>query len=131
MARTYGREQNADGSLKRTANGGYVWIEVSTDASGHDGFVSLTTMAQCLQLVKGESAFYSQYGISSPQAVISQVYPDYDVQLTQQQFQSKFAALTITRSPNGKKEDDGSVSPIYNIAAVLLNGTAIQTQVGI
>jgi hypothetical protein len=59
------------------------------------------------------------------------VYPDYDVQVTQQQFQQYFALLSIARSPNGVQEDDGSVSPVYNINAVLLNGTQIQATVGI
>lgn len=131
MARTYGRATNPDGSLQRTTNGGYVWMEIDSDASGHDGYVWLTTLAQCLQLVKGESAFYSQYGISTPEALISQIYPDYDVQLTQQQFQPYFASLNIAASPYGKQESDGSVSPVYNISAVLLDGTKIQAQVGI
>jgi hypothetical protein len=131
MARTYGRAQNPDGSLQRTANGGYVWTTIQTDSAGQDGYVWLSTLAQCLQLVKGESAFYANYGISSPQAIITQVYPDYDVQVTQQQFQQYFALLSIARSPNGVQEDDGSVSPVYNINAVLLNGTQIQATVGI
>ncbi|WP_321868593.1 hypothetical protein [Paraburkholderia tropica] len=131
MARTYGRLQNSDGTMERTANGGYVWIEIDSQSNSNDGYVWLATLCQCLQLVKGESAFFSQYGISSPQAVISQVYPDYDVQVTQQQFQSKFASLTITRSPSGKLEDDGSTSPVYNVFAVLLDGTTVQTTVGI
>jgi hypothetical protein len=131
MARTYGRKTNPDGSMQRTANGGYVWFEIDSDSTGHDGYVWLTTLAQCLKLVKGESAFYANYGISSIQAVITQVYPDYDVQITQQQFQPYFALLSIARSPNGVQQDDGSVSPVYNINAVLLDGTQIQASVGI
>jgi hypothetical protein len=131
MARTYDRALNADGSFQRTANGGYVWKTVQTDSNGFDGYVWLATLTQCLLLVKGESAFYANYGISSIQAVITQVYPDYDVQITQQQFQQYFALLSIARSANGVQEDDGSVSPVYNINAVLLNGTMIQKTVGI
>lgn len=131
MARTYGRKTDGQGNMLRTANGGYQWIEINTDQTGHDGYVRLATLAQCLQLVKGESAFYSQFGISTPSAIISQVYPDYDVHTTQQQFSQYFASLTITRSPNGRVEDDGSVSPVYNITAVLMDGTELSTTVGI
>lgn len=130
MARTYGRLQNPDGTYQRNADGSYKWIVVETDANGQNGYVWLTTLAQCLQLVLGESPFYAQYGIPSIQSVLTQVYPDYYVQRTQQQFQKYFTSLSIIRSSNTTPDASGQVNPTYLITAVLLDGTIVQTTVG-
>lgn len=86
--RTYGRVKVGD-ALE--------WREVTTDANGFNDQVYLTTLAQVLLLNRGESPFYSDYGIPAQQSVIQQVFPDYYVTLTQQQFAGFFAALTVSK----------------------------------
>ena len=76
--RTWGRVFSPDGS--------YQWVRVNTDANGSSDGVWLTTLLQCLQLNLGESPFYANYGIPAEQSVIQQLWPDYNVLLTQQQF---------------------------------------------
>jgi hypothetical protein len=87
--RTFGRTYSSNGS--------YQWVEVDTDANGNNDAVWLTTLLQCLQLNLGESPFYSQYGIPAEQSVIQQLWPDYNVMLTQKQFAGYFASLVIAK----------------------------------
>ena len=131
MARTYGRLQNKDGTFQRTADGSYKWIVVQTDANGQNGYVWLTTLCQCLQLVLGESPFYAQYGIPSIQSVLTQVYPDYYVQRTQQQFQQYFTSLSVIRTTNTTPDASGQINPTYLITVVLLDGTIVQMTVDV
>lgn len=112
--RTYGRRYSQDGS--------YTWIVVETDPSGSNDSVWLTTLLQVLQLNLGESPFYAQYGISSEQAVIQQMWPDYDVARTQQQFAGYFAALIISRAPDAK-------TPTYNVNVTTNTGVKITATV--
>jgi hypothetical protein len=128
--RTYGRLQNKDGSFQRNADGSFVWQVIETDANDQNGYVWLTTLCQCLQLILGESPFYAQYGIPSTQSVLTQVYPDYYVQITQQQFQQYFASLVIYRA-TAQPDSSGQTNPVYYITAVLLNGTVINRTVPI
>lgn len=96
--RTWGRSYLPDGS--------YQWVKVSTDADGSQDAVWITTLLQCLQLNLGESPFYASYGIAALQSVIQQLWPDYSVATTQQQFAQYFANLVITKgsgpTPNYK-----------------------------
>lgn len=87
--RTYGRVKNPDGTLR--------WVVVSTDPDGSNDYVWLTTLAQCLLLNLGESPFYGNSGIPAQQSVIQQIFPDFYVSLTQQQFAPHFAALTVAK----------------------------------
>lgn len=112
--RTYGRIFNSDGT--------YTWQVVQTDPNGSNDKVRLTTLCQVLKLNLGESPFYAQYGISAQQSVIQQLWPDYDVARTQQQFAGYFAALLIGRAP-------GAQTPTYNVNVTANNGTQIKTQV--
>lgn len=121
--RTYGRVTNSDGSKK--------WVQVNTDSNGMDSYVWLTTLCQTLLGVLGESPFYAQYGIPSIQSVLTQVYPNYFVQRTQQQYSQYFASLQISKATNTTPNRDGSVDLIYNVSAILLDGTVINTQVAI
>lgn len=90
--RTYGRITNLDGSQS--------WVEVSTDPStGDNSLVFLTALIQCLKLNLGESPFWANYGIPAQQAVLQQIFPDYYVALTQQQFAGYFASLQIAKIP--------------------------------
>jgi hypothetical protein len=108
--RTYGRIYDELGN--------YRWVQINTDANGFEDSVMLTTLCQVLQLNLGESPFFANYGIPQYQTVITQVYPDYYVMQTQQQFASLFASLTITRIPNVD-------SPQYNIRAVSHSGAIL------
>ena len=85
--RTYGRVYNPDGT--------WTWTKVETDAQGNNDYVWITTLIQCLQLVLGESPFYSNYGIPAEQSVLQQVPPDVYVTATQQRFAGHFASLII------------------------------------
>lgn len=105
--RTYARIKQEDGTWK--------WATVETDASGDNTYVWLNTLVQCLKLVKGESPFYAQYGIGSIKAVQQSIFPDFDVNLTQQQFAQYFASLQITRVSGNP--------PTYNVVAIAPNGT--------
>lgn len=112
--RTYGRLTNSDGSKS--------WIEVDTDANGFNDNVYLTTLCQTLKLNLGESPFYSNYGIPAQQSVIQQVFPDFYVALTQQQFAPYFASLIIQRV-------QASFPPVYNVTARCHSGAVLQQQV--
>lgn len=89
--RTYGRITNADGTK--------TWVEVQTDANGHDDYVWITTLIQCLKLNLGESPFYANYGIPAKPTIVQQVYPDFYVARTQQQFTAFFASLIVAKLP--------------------------------
>lgn len=112
--RTFGRTYNPDGT--------YVWKVVETDPNGSNDAVWLTTLLQCLQLNLGESPFYSQYGISAQQSVMQQLWPDYDVARTQQQFAGYFAALIISRVP-------GAQNPTYKVNVTTNNGVKLTATV--
>lgn len=89
--RTYGRQTQADGSLK--------WVEVSTAADGNNDLVWIVTLCQTLKLVLNESPFFANYGIPAIQSVITQVFPDFYVSRTQQQYAQYFASLIVYRQP--------------------------------
>ncbi len=112
--RTYGVIQTAGGPL---------WVEVTTDPSGQNDAVYLTTLCQVLLLNLGESPFYANYGIPSFVSVQTQIPPDLYVARTQAQFAPFFASLTIARAT----AVDGS--PIYNISVVSHTGASIGVQV--
>lgn len=109
--RTYGRVWDA--------NGDPTWVVVQTDANGNNDQVYLTTLGQVLKLNLGESPFYANYGIPQYQTVVTQVFPDYYAMMTQMQFASFFAALSINRVPQTNP-------PTYNVTAVTHNGAILQ-----
>ena len=111
--RTYGRVTNEYGVK--------TWVEVTTDANGHSDYVWITTLLQCLQLVLGESPFFSNYGIPAYQDVRQQVFPDYYVMQTQQQFSGFFASLTVAKL--------NEFNPTYNITVLTSQGTVVEAQV--
>lgn len=104
--RTYGRTWNEDGT--------YQWVQVSTDASGDDSAVWLTTLVQCLKLNLNESPFYAANGIPAQPSVVQQLFPDFYVALTQQFFAPYFASLIIT------KQD--SPTPTYQVNVTTKQG---------
>lgn len=103
--RTYGRN-----SLN-------VWVEIDDP-----NYVQLATLAQTLRLQTGESPFFANYGIPANQSVLTQIPPDAAVARTQTQFAPFFASLAVNRVI-------GITVPTYNIRAVFLNGTIIQSTV--
>ena len=101
--------------------GSLVWSTVTTDANGNNEYVYLTWMIQVLKLILGESPFYANYGIPAVQSVVTQLFPDFYVAMTQQQFQKYFASLIISKVP--------STTPTYNVNVLFFNGTTIQETV--
>lgn len=111
--RTYGRIVDDDGNLQ--------WVEVETDSAGFNDYVYLTTLIQCLKLVIGESPFFADYGIPAKASVVQQVFPDYYVANTQQQFSSFFASLIIAREDNP--------SPTYKVNVTTNQGVKIAASI--
>lgn len=119
--RTYGRIQdgyNEDQSPK------YIWVEVQTAADGSNDLVYVTTLAQVLKLNLNESPFYANYGIPAKQSVLTQIFPDYYVYITQQQFAPYFASLIITRMPQ-------VTTPTYMVNVLTHQGTRLNYNVPI
>lgn len=112
--RTWGRVADENGSLK--------WVKVESDENGDFSYGWLTTLIQTLKLILGESPFYSQYGIPAQQSIVTQIYPDYFVNITQQQFAGYFASLTVTKV-------QGAANPTYDIHAVFFNGVTYRGEV--
>jgi hypothetical protein len=113
--RTYGRVDDGAGNLQ--------WVEVETQPNGANDYVYITTLAQCLKLVLGESPFYANHGIPSEQAIIQQIFPDFYVNQTQQQFAGYFASLIVTKIPDP--------TPTYRINIVTNYGTSVQREIPI
>lgn len=114
--RSYGRIFNEDGT--------YTWVEIDTDANGFNDAIFATTLIQCLKLNLGESPFYSQYGIPAKQSVIQQIWPDYNVALTQQQFASFFASLIIAKQAQ-------ALVPTYTVNIVTNQGAKLIATVAV
>ena len=113
--RTYGRVKQADGTSK--------WVKVSEDPAGNFEYGYATTLIQCLKLSLGESPFYANYGIPAQRSVITQIFPDYYVTQTQQQFSPYFASLSVSKVQSN--------TPTYNVDVVLTNGTKLQQTVAV
>jgi hypothetical protein len=111
--RTYGRITNADGSK--------TWVEVSTDAAGHDDYVWITTLIQVLKLSLNESPFYADYGIPAQRSVVQQVYPDYYVAVTQAQFAPRFASLIVSKVEGAE--------PTYKVDLTTNQGVRVQRRI--
>lgn len=94
--RTYGRIYASE---QDRLNGVLTWVEVDPDpATGLTDMIYATTLIQVLKLSLGESPFYANYGIPAQQSVLTQVYPDFYMARTQQQFSIYFASLIISRA---------------------------------
>ena len=103
---------------------GKKWVEVTTTPEGFEDFVWLTTLIQCLKLNLGESPFYAQYGIPAKPSVVQQVFPDFYVARTQQQFAGFFAALLISKEPD-------PATPIYRVNVTTHQGIKLNAEVPI
>lgn len=104
-----------------TTSDDYGWVEVSTDANGFDDAVWLTTLAQVLQLGLNESPFFGNYGIPAQQSVVTQIFPDYYVTLTQQNFSQYFLALLVSKVQ--------SLNPTYSVNATANPGAILMNPV--
>jgi hypothetical protein len=118
--RTYGRVYNEDGS--------YTWVVVCTDANGHNDAVYLTTLVQVLKLNLNESPFYGNYGIPAEPSVMMQIFPDFHVTRTQQQFAPFFASLIVSKV-DGATDSQGAPEPSYNINVVTHLGAKSELKV--
>jgi hypothetical protein len=101
--RTYGRD-----SVTRQ------WAIVETNAQGFDDAVWITTLVQTLRLNLGESPFFANYGIPAHPSVVQQIFPDYYVAFTQQQYAPHFASLLVTKVPGP--------APVYSISVTTEQG---------
>lgn len=100
-----------------------VWEAVTTDASGSNDYVYVTNLAQVLLLNQGESPFFANYGIPAQRSVVTQVFPDYYIALTQTQFSPYFASLIVSKVT--------SPTPAYNINLVTQQGVAVAASIPI
>ncbi len=75
-------------------------MEVTTDANGFNSAVMITALAQTLKLNLNESPFYADWGIPAHQSVMTRVFPDYYVKLTQQRYSTQFASLNVVSVPD-------------------------------
>ena len=119
--RTYGRIPNpayVPGGAARQ----FLWVEVTTDASGNNDLVYLTTLCQVLKLSLGESPFYANYGLPARQSVVQQVWPDFYVSLVQQTFSPYFAMLSISKQT-------GTTTPTYNVNVITHSGVSLNAVV--
>jgi hypothetical protein len=115
--RTYGRTQNV-------LTGKKTWWVVKTDINGFNDSVFLTTLAQVCKLNLGESPFFSNYGIPAHPSVVTQIFPDFYLVLTQQQFAPYFASLILAIIPDAVDED-GRPAPAYRINVLTNYGSLI------
>lgn len=119
--RTYGRTQDVTTGVKK-------WWIVTTDVNGFNDGVYLTTLAQVCKLNLGESPFFGNYGIPAHPSVVLQVFPDFYMVRTQQQFAGFFASLIVTPAPiaqGAADSDDGRPVPAYNISVLTNYGSVI------
>jgi hypothetical protein len=86
------------------------------------GYIWLATLVQTLRLSTNESPYYANYGIPAQTSVNTQIPPDIALNTIQQQYAPYFKSLTILRQQN-------TTNPTYNIRAVFLDGTTIQSVV--
>src|SRR5215475_12470975 len=115
--RTYGRTQDVRSGAK-------TWWVVTTDNNGYNDSVWLTTLAQVIKLNLGESPFFANYGIPAHPSVVLQVYPDFYMARTQQQFAGYFASLILTKQPDAT-DDDARPAPAYQINILTNYGSMI------
>ena len=119
--RVYGRKYNTDVT--------YTWSEVTTDSNGYNDAVYVTALCQVLQLQTGESPFYADYGIPAQPCIVSQVFPDYSVYMTQQRYSPYFTSLKVTKV-NARNQYDVQ-TPVYNIQVITQQGSVINLNVPI
>jgi hypothetical protein len=118
--RTYGRTRNV-------LTGAKTWWMVTTDINGFNDGVWLTTLAQVCKLNLGESPFFANYGIPAHPSVVLQIFPDFYMIRTQQQFSGYFASLILIKQPDAV-DQDLRPAPSYLINVLTNYGSRIGVQ---
>jgi len=113
MLRIWGRVYNPDGT--------WTWQAVETTPDGNNDNVYITNLIQVLKLNLNESPFYATYGIPAYDSVVTQVFPDYYVTLTQNKFSGYFASLIVNKVTDP--------TPTYNIRLTTNAGAVVTTQI--
>lgn len=108
--RVWGRPRNRDGTMGS-------WQAVETDADGNNDMVYVTALCQVLLLNLGESPFYGNFGIPAIQSVMQQVWPDFYVVYTQQQYSQFFASLIVSK--------ENTFDPTYMINIITHQGVKL------
>jgi len=119
--RTYGRTRDV-------LTGKKTWWVVTTDINGFNDSVWLTTLAQVCKLNLGESPFFASFGIPAHPSIVTQIYPDFYMIRTQQQFAPYFASLIMIPAPipqGDPASDNGRPVPAYNITVLTNYGSII------
>jgi len=100
------------------------WVAVESDANGDFSYGWLTTLIQTLKLNLGESPFYPQAGIPAQQCIVTQIAPDYYVNLVQQQFSPYFSTLSVTK-------DTSQLTPTYTVDVVFRSGERVYKSIAV
>lgn len=98
------------------------WQVWETDATGNNGLVYLGALFDVLALPRGASPIFGAAGVGSQQAVMTQVWPDYDVNVIQQQYAQYFESLAIIRV-------SGATEPTYNVFVTFFGGIQVTFQI--
>lgn len=106
--RTFGR-------VTDPATGARWWVEVGPDPNGFNDSIYLTALCQTLKLNYGESPFYGDWGLPAHPSVVTQIYPDYYVMLTQQRYAPNFQFLAVTKVAD-------ATMPVYDITVRFQTG---------
>jgi hypothetical protein len=123
MMRVYGRTRDV-------LTGEKTWRVVTTDEQGFNDMVFLTQLAQVCKLNLGESPFFADWGIPARESVVTQIYPDYYVALTQQRFAPHFMSLMLEKREDALDET-GRPMPHYHFEAVTSYGAYLANDVPI
>lgn len=115
MLRVWGRVGQVKGV-------GGTWTLVQTTPSGDSSMVYLTALCQTLKLSIGESPFWANSGIDGPQAVMTQIAPDFYASQVQTFYAPFFASLIINRVL-------GVNPPTYAVRAVCFSGAVLTATV--
>lgn len=114
----------ADSSITTDGGAGsLVWMVVETGANGNNDLVYFTALIQCLLLNLNEAPFYATSGIPAQQSVIQQVFPDYYVALTQQNYSQYFASLQVVKVTDPY--------PSYQITAITTSGVTLNANIAV
>lgn len=105
--RIWTRQHQPDGTRR--------WVAVDRNQA------TIAWLQNALLLQLGESPFWADWGIPVNKTLVSRIWPDYYMTLTQERFADYFASLTITQDPN--PADD---NPTYRITALFPDGTPWQ-----
>jgi hypothetical protein len=108
---------------KQPANNdkGYIWVNIGPDVNGDVSNVFVVNLIQVLLGILGESPMFADYGIPAERSVVTQIFPDFYVNQTQQQFTQYFASLQITKQ--------NQPSPTYSINLITNTGATFNASI--